>query len=107
MKTLTKRLKAQTYVLPAYWASYLINSDDSGMSPRDKEDCHAFLSRHVLNRHLFVDCSDQWSQGGNDANSLYGDVCTFTYMPAPITDKQAMSQDEVKPLLVEGLTNTR
>lgn len=69
------------WTLPAYWASYLINGDASGMSAEDMADCAAFLKREALRPDWFVDCGEQYSARTNDAGTLAGDVCEFTYMP--------------------------
>lgn len=38
------KLRPETYTLPAYWASYLINGDASGISEHDKAQCDAWLA---------------------------------------------------------------
>lgn len=86
-------MNLKTYTLPAYWGSYLINGDDSGMSDADKRDCAAFLAREGLSAHRFVDCGEQFSQSHNDATTLAGDVCEYTYdAPAEseVTDTQRL-----------------
>lgn len=104
----TKKLNGVTYTLPAYWASYLINGDDSGMSEQDKRDCAAFLARKGLNRHHFVDSGEQWSQSHNDATAMYGDVCEFVYMPPnpihQITDTQRLEFALQNGLFVQSVT---
>lgn len=78
MKTST-RLESITYTLPAYWASYLINCDASGISSEDKVECDAFLKANDL--PLPVSCSDEsWFSWHNDATNLGGDVMDFTFL---------------------------
>lgn len=50
-------LEPVTYTLPAYWASYLINGDASGISDNDRNQCDAFLAREGLPGP--VSCSDE------------------------------------------------
>ncbi len=68
------------YVLPAYWASYLINGDDSGMSEQDKTDCAAFLKRENLKASDCIDCGPECFCAQNDATSLGGDTCLYTFV---------------------------
>lgn len=74
-----KTLEPVTYTLPAYWASYLINGDDSGISPEDKAEADAFLAQHNLPDP--VSCSDEkWFSWHNDSdNKLGGDVLEYTF----------------------------
>lgn len=65
-----------TFTLPAYWASYIINGDSSGMDDSDIEECDAFMERNG-NPH-FVDVSESYFSWRNDADSLGGDVCDYT-----------------------------
>lgn len=74
-----KTLEPITYVLPAYWASYLINGDDSGISPEDKAQADSFLKRESL--PVPVSCSDeQYFSWHNDATDLGGDVLEYTFL---------------------------
>lgn len=65
------------YTLPAYWASYLINGDDSGMFEKDKRDCADFLAKEGISASDFVDCGESYFSWRNDATDLGGDVCDF------------------------------
>lgn len=71
-------LKVFTYTLPAYWASYLINGDASGLEDGEQAMIDAFVTREG-NPH-FCDCGDEtWFAWSNDAHTrLGGDVCRFT-----------------------------
>ena len=75
--------EAVVYTLPAYWASYLINGDASGMPASDLQACHAFLESHCL--PMPVSCSDEsWFSWTNDSgNGLGGDVLEFTFLTQP------------------------
>lgn len=75
-----KTLNPATYTLPAYWASYLINGDASGISPEDKAQADTFLSREGL--PMPVSCSDEsWFSWRNDSyNGLGGDVLEYTFL---------------------------
>ena len=71
-----------TYTLPAYWASYLINGDASGISYQDKTQADSFLEREKL--PFPVSCSDEsWFAWHNDSgNNLGGDVLEYTFLIA-------------------------
>lgn len=71
----------QTYVLPVYWASYLINGDSSGMDRADLIACNDWLNARKLRRDYFCDVSESWFARANDATSLGGDVAEFSYQP--------------------------
>lgn len=77
-----------TYTLPAYWATYLINGDDSGISDEDKQQCDSFLSRERLT--MPVSCSDEsWFSWHNDSgNNLGGDVMEYVFL-IPCQDNHA------------------
>jgi hypothetical protein len=75
-------LEPVTYTLPAYWASYLINGDASGLEPADKAAADAFLARENLPGP--VDCGEQYFSRHNDAGTgLAGDVCDYTFLIQP------------------------
>lgn len=72
-------MKTITYTLPAYWASYLINGDASGLEDSDEEQIRAFMASH-RDIGSCMDCSEEsWFSHRNDANALGGDVCEFTF----------------------------
>ena len=73
-----KTLKHVEYTLPVYWASYLINGDDSSISPLDKAACDAFHAKHHLPSPVSCDDEPRFSWR-NDATNLGGEVCDFTY----------------------------
>jgi hypothetical protein len=76
-----------TCTLPAYWASYLINGDASGLEQGEQEQVDAFLAREGLD--FPVSCSDEPSfTRYNDAHTgLAGDVLDYTFLVNPETVK--------------------
>jgi hypothetical protein len=40
--------KITQYHLPIYWATYLINQDDSGIEPQEKAEADRWLAEHQL-----------------------------------------------------------
>lgn len=71
-----------TFTLPAYWASYLINGDASGMSREDLIACNDWLNARKLRKDYFCDVSDEaWFAWANDATSTGGDVLEYSYQP--------------------------
>lgn len=64
------------YTLPAYWASYLINGDFSGLEDGEKETIDNYIKREE--NPCFVDCGEQYFSHTNDATTLGGDVCEYT-----------------------------
>lgn len=69
----------ETYILPAYWASYLINGDDSGYSNLEIADIDLFCENNNLGSCLDAEVEDTYFAHSNDANNLGGDVCKFTF----------------------------
>jgi len=69
-------MKTETYVLPAYWASALINGDNSGLEDDEIKEIDNFCK----GMGPCIDVSDEnefsWT---NDANGLGGSVATFTF----------------------------
>ena len=66
-----------TYILPVYWASYLINADDSGLSEDELDVINEWLIQE--NNPDFVDVSeDSWFSWHNDVNLVGGDVAEYT-----------------------------
>ncbi len=69
-----------TYELPVYWASYLINGDDSGLEPGEKKTIDRWLKKEGYPD--FVDVSeDVWFSRRNDATNLGGDVAEYKAFP--------------------------
>ena len=73
-------MKTTTYVLPAHWASALINADESGMSDEESRALNDWL--RDTNAGYCVDCSDESEfRHTHDADeyALAGDCLTFTF----------------------------
>lgn len=71
-------MKFETYNLPAYWASYLINGDSTGLEEEEIKEVDAFLERNGLGCCIDVDNEQEFSWA-NDANQLGGAVADFTF----------------------------
>ncbi len=73
------------YTLPAYWASYLVNGDASGLEDGEQETIDAWLSSQG-NIGQCVDVSeDTWFAWRNDSNNgLGGDVATFAFLVSSV-----------------------
>lgn len=69
------------YTLPMYWASYIANGDDSGISAQDKQACDSFIESEGLKDWTFADCSEESHFArDNDATSIAGDVLEYTFV---------------------------
>ena len=79
MKTLeNQQIEVLAYQLPAYWASYLINGDASGLEDGEQAQIDAFLKRESVPYPIyFVDCGESYFSHSNDATNLGGDVCDY------------------------------
>jgi|HubBroStandDraft_4_1064222.scaffolds.fasta_scaffold00027_49 hypothetical protein len=69
----------------AYWASYLINGDASGLEPEEKALCDAWLERELCLEESIVDCEEEsrftWSYGlYTGADCRGGDVFEYTVL---------------------------
>jgi hypothetical protein len=73
-------METTTLSLPAYWASYLINGDASGLEDGEQERVDEFLAREGLPAP--VSCSDEaYFSRHNDAHiGLAGDVLHYTFL---------------------------
>jgi len=86
-------MELETYILPSYWASALINSDFSGYSDEELKEIEKFENDNREKDHCFacVGCSDEsyfaWS---NDANNLGSDVLEFTFDVSPISSYHSL-----------------
>ena len=71
-------MKARNFVLPAHFASYLINGDASSLNVEEVDEIEDFMTKHNL--YDCIDCSeDSWVQWNNDMNYIGGDVMRFTF----------------------------
>lgn len=73
-----RTLTVHTHTLPAYWASYLINGDSSGITPEDKALADAYLLANAL--PYPVSCGESEFSWRNDATTLGGDVCEYVFL---------------------------
>ena len=67
------------FVLPVYWASYLINGDDSGISEKERAEIDSFVAGVEVDGCLDVS-EESYFSWWNDATGLGGDVATFTFV---------------------------
>ena len=82
------------FVLPVYWASYLVNGDDSGITEEERAEIDAFIDGAEIDAIVkdgvlvsakrlagYVEVSEEsYFSWWNDAlTGLGGDVATFTF----------------------------
>lgn len=80
-------MNTETYILPEYWASALINADYSGLEDSDIEEIENFESenKEANCRFTCIGCSDEsYFSWRNDATNLGGDVLEYTFDVTPI-----------------------
>ena len=75
--------ETRTVTGAAYWASYLINGDSSGLEPAEKALCDAWLARELEPGEDVVSCDDEsrfsWSYGlYTGADCAGGDLLDYT-----------------------------
>jgi hypothetical protein len=71
-------LKIKTFILPAHFASYLINGDASSLNVTEVDEIEDFMEKRNL--YDCIDCSeDSWFAWVNDMNYIGGDVMRFTF----------------------------
>ena len=76
-------MNIETYTLPAYWASYLINNDKSGTKDFDISDCDEFIDS-ILEKNTRATCigcgeESYFSTTNDSRNGLGGDVMDYTF----------------------------
>ena len=72
------QIETETYILPAYWASALINNDWSGMDDQEEQELNNWLEQ--VKPGSCVGCSDYgYFSYRNDAGMLAGDVLEFYF----------------------------
>ena len=62
----TRALTERKVIGAAYWASYLINGDASGLEDYEQAECDAWLKRELERNEDIVDCGEpyfSWSYG--------------------------------------------
>lgn len=68
------------YELPAYWASYIANGDDSGLDGSERKIADDFCEKEGLTEWTFADVGESYFSHSNDAGTLAGDVCRYTFV---------------------------
>lgn len=72
-------MKPVKYTLPAYWASYLVNGDASGIDEHNKKAADEFLTKNELPSP--VSCGDEtWFAKSNDAFTLGCEVMSYDFL---------------------------
>ena len=71
-------MKKETYILPVYWASYIINGDASGMDDDEQAACDSWLERNPVGN--CVEVGESYFAHRNDAGTLAGDVAEYTFL---------------------------
>jgi hypothetical protein len=81
-------MKQETYTLPEYWASALINGDYSGMEDSEIGEIEDFISNKIQPNHYFMcieaDFDTKQFKPYNDANNMGGDVIDYTFDVSPL-----------------------
>lgn len=73
-------MTTETYTLPIYWASYLINGDASGLEDNEQEEIDAWMESEQPGSCVDVG-EDYWFSSYNDARTgLAGDVAEYTFL---------------------------
>lgn len=70
----------QRFELYSYWASYLVNGDDSGISAEDRAACDAFIAKEELKEWACADVSENTWFGSPDCGGLKGDLARYTFV---------------------------
>ena len=68
-----------TYTAPAYWASYIVNGDSSGLDPSEHEAADAFLATLPPDA-VIAECEEVGFAWSNDATDEGGNCCTYTFL---------------------------
>jgi hypothetical protein len=77
MKT---KLQTETYSLPVYWASYLINGDASGLEDGEQAEIDAWLASLPYGWECVDVSEDSDFRRSNDATDLGGDCADYTFI---------------------------
>ena len=73
-----RAIETETYTLPSYWASYLINGDASGLEDSEQQECDEFLA--TVPGWICSDCGEEsFFSHRNDAGTLAGDCLEYTF----------------------------
>ena len=80
----------ETYTLPAYWASALINGDESGLGAEERDALHRWLAWFEEGRPGWhaADVGESYFSNYHEATEftgyLAGDVADFTFIGKPV-----------------------
>ena len=74
----------ETYKLPVYWASYLLNGDASSISDDDQAQIDAWCAETGVGPCLHIEEDSEFTKW-HDARdyALAGDCCNFTFEMLP------------------------
>jgi len=64
------------YILPMYWASYIINGDATGLRDGEQEEIDEYFKK-MGNPYIVSIGDEYWFADRNDATKLGGDVCSY------------------------------
>lgn len=78
-------METETHTLPAYWASYLINGDDSGLTESEIKRINRYCKAHNLGAALSIENEGEFSWT-NDANELAGAVVDYVFEVLQVND---------------------
>lgn len=68
-----------TYILPAHFASALVNDDRSGLSDEDEKELDEWLEKTQPGYCMMIKDGDAWFSWHNDMNSLGATVTEFYF----------------------------
>lgn len=77
-------MKTETYILPAYWASYLINNDDSGLSDSEYETIRIWQELYAPASGWPIDCKEYGHARYHDAMRLFPYSCDCAEYVFPV-----------------------
>jgi hypothetical protein len=80
-------VKPEIYVLPAFWASALINGDESGMDATEVADMNAWLQAENPGRCVGVS-DEQYYSSSCDYHGYVGDVLDYTFILDNINEEE-------------------
>ena len=67
------------YLLPAYWASYLMNGDASGLETGERERIGAFLKSEGLSSPVDCESESSFCRSCDAPGELAGDMLLFRF----------------------------
>ncbi len=72
--------KITEFELPDFWASALINGDESGYTEKDLEEINLFLERHPDIGYCVGVGEESYFKYGNDGTHLGCNTSVFTFI---------------------------